>query len=45
MEAVDEVEHRLPVATSLAGDGWRSFAAIGCEQYLAAAQDKGIFRA
>jgi hypothetical protein len=45
IEAVDDVEHRLPVATDLAGYGWGSFAASGCEQDLAAAQDKGVFRA
>jgi hypothetical protein len=45
IEAVDDVEHGLPVATYLAGSSWSPFAAIGCQQDLAAAQDKGVFRA
>ena len=45
IEAVDDVEHRLPVATQLAGYRWGSFATLGCQQDLAAPQDKGVFRA
>jgi hypothetical protein len=45
IEAVDDGERCLPVATDLVGSGWCSLAASGCEQNLAAAQDKGVFRA
>ena len=45
IEAVDDVEDRLPVAPELVGDGRCSFAAIGCEQDLNSSQDKGVLGA
>ena len=42
IEAVDDREHRLFVAAHLLGDGSGSFAAIGGQQDLAAAQHKGV---
>ena len=39
---MDDIEHRLFVAPQLLGDGRSSFAAIGCQQNLAAAQYEGI---
>jgi hypothetical protein len=45
IEAVDDSEHRLPVATELAGSSWGSFAPSGCQQDLAAPQNKGVFGA
>ena len=45
IEAMDDVEHGLPVAPAVLGDCRRSFAAIGGEQDLGSSQDKGIFGA
>lgn len=45
IEAMDNVEHSLPVAPVLVGYSCRPFAALGCEQDLGSSQDKGIFGA
>jgi len=45
IEAMDDVEHSLPVVPELLGDSPRSFAAIGCQQNLGSSQDKGVFGA